>query len=162
MKTVVGAAVAAIVVFMITITVLTFARAGEIAEAYVICSPDDFVNIRSGPRRSAEVMGRFEAGDPILLDGKKRNGYLHCVGLSLEDSEGWIHAGYVVTDQPELVNEEAVVVSRGRLAARQCVDGKRLRWLKTGARLKVYYWSNEWACTSCGYVRSEYLELDGV
>ena len=64
-------------------------------------------------------------------------------------------------DEPEKVGQTATIVSYGRLAARKYVNGKRTRWLKSGAKLKVWYWTEEWALTNCGYVQSKYLELDG-
>lgn len=54
----------------------------------------------------------------------------------------------------------ATIISKGRLAARKNVDGKRTRWLKSGAKLKVHWWSEEWCLTDCGYVKSVYLEME--
>lgn len=131
----------------------------SIVEGYVLC--DDYVNIRRFPNNDDEPLGRFETGDTVYLDGKKKNGYLHCVDLSLEACEGWIHKGFVVYDKPIKVNQTATIVSKGRLAARKYVNGKRTRWLKSGASLKVYYWSDDWCLTDCGYVATEFLDLDG-
>lgn len=131
----------------------------NITEAYILC--DDYVNIRRFPSNDDEPLGRFETGDTVLLDGKKKNGYLHCIDLSLEACEGWVHKGFVVYDKPIMVNQYAVIVSKGRLAARKYVGGRRTRWLKSGATVKVYYWSDEWCVTDCGYVKTEFLELVG-
>lgn len=128
---------------------------------YVLCKDGDYVNIREKPSRKSESIGMYEVGFEVELDGKKKNGYLHCVNLPLEMSDGWIHAGYVVYDEPEYLNENATIVSKGRLAARKYVNGKRTRWLKPLATVKVYYWSDEWCITNCGYVQSQYLELEG-
>lgn len=126
---------------------------------YVICV--DYVNVRQFPNKNGEPLGMYEAGTKVYLDGKKKNGYLHIVGTGLEDSEGWIKSGYIVYDEPIRVNQSAVIVSKGRLAARNCVNGRRTRWLKPLASLKVYYWSDEWCVTNCGYVQTKYLELEG-
>ena len=131
----------------------------NLTEAYILC--DDYVNIRRFPNNDDEPLGRFETGDTVVLDGKKKNGYLHCIDLSLEACEGWVHKGFVVYDKPVKVNQRAVIVSKGRLAARKYVGGKRTRWLKSGASVKVYYWSDEWCVTDCGYVQTRYLELVG-
>ena len=132
-------------------------RYDDVTEAYILC--DDYVNIRRHPNNNDEPLGRFETGDVVYLDGKKKNGYLHCVD-SMGNDDGWIHAGYVVYDEPEAMRQKAVVVSPGRLAARKYVGGKRTRWLKPLATVTVYYWSDEWCLTNCGYVQSRYLELE--
>lgn len=132
---------------------------GNVEEAYVLCA--DYVNIRSSPGRKGAVIGRFESGDSLLIDGKQKNGYLHCVNLRLEQTDGWIHKGYVVHDKPSRMNQTATIVSKGRLAARNNVGGKRTRWMKPQASLTVYWWSDDWCVTNCGYVQTRYLELEG-
>ena len=131
----------------------------ETTDAYVLCA--DYVNIRQFPSRKSEALGRFETGDVVHLDGKKKNGYLHCIGTNLE-ADGWIFSGYVVNDKPERMDRDAVIVSKGRLAARKYVGGKRTRWLKPLATVHVFSWSDEWCVTNCGYVQTQYLELEGV
>lgn len=126
---------------------------------YVIC--DDYVNVRPFPNKKGEPLGRYEPGTKVYLDGKKKNGYLHIIDTGLENCEGWINKGYIVYDEPIRVYGPAVIVSKGRLAARNCVNGRRTRWLKPLASLKVYYWSDEWCVTNCGYVQTKYLELEG-
>lgn len=125
---------------------------------FVLCS--DYVNVRCSPNKKQEPIGRLETGDMVITDGKKRNGYVHCVDLMFEDAEGWVFAGYLTEDKPEHVNRKATIVSRGRLAARKYVNGRRTRWLKPNAELTVWYWSDDWALTNCGYVQTKYLELE--
>lgn len=131
----------------------------ETKEAYVLC--DDCVNIRREPTKKSTSIGQFECGEKLCLDGKEKNGYLHCTGLRLEEDEGWIYSGYVVYDEPIRTNQSATIVSKGRLAARKNVGGKRTRWLRSGASVKVYWWSDDWCLTNCGYVQTRYLELEG-
>ena len=128
---------------------------------YVICMPNDRVNIRLGASRTSSSVGWCEAGDLVYYDGQTKNGYRHCVGLGVEAGEGWIHKGYLVDEPVEYINKDATVVSKSRLAARKYVNGKRTRWLKPGGVVRIYYWTNEWALTNCGYVQSAYLELNG-
>ena len=144
-------------------TALGFADAkadafGDVTEAYVLCV--DYVNVRPFPNRKGEPLGRFESGWKIFLDGKRKNGFLHIIDTGLE-SDGWIYAGYVVYDEPIYVYQNATIVSKARLRARKCVNGRRSRWLKPQATLKVYWWSDEWCVTDCGYVKTKYLELEG-
>lgn len=135
------------------------AKADSYETMYVMCS--DFVYARSTPNKKQEPIGRLEPGDEIVVDGRKKNGYVHCIDLSFEQAEGWVYGGYLVSDRPEKLGQTATIVSHGRLAARKYVNGRRTRWLKSGAKLKVWYWSDDWALTDCGYVQSKYLELDG-
>lgn len=129
--------------------------------AYVICMKNDHVNIRPFPNKKQEPSGQLYPGDIVYMDGKAKNGYVHCVGLNNEAGEGWVSKGYLVADPPEYLNRTATIVSKGRLAARKNVNGKRTRWLKPLATVRVYYWSESWALTDCGYVQAKYLELDG-
>lgn len=130
----------------------------DVTEAYVLC--DDFVYVRPFANKKGEPLGRLEAGDRVFLDGKKKNGFLHIVDTGLE-MDGWVHKGFIVYDEPIKVNQSAVIISKGRLAARKFVGGKRTRWLKPLATVKVYWWSDEWVLTNCGYVQTRYLELEG-
>lgn len=140
-------------------TSMGFAAAEPMYEiGYVLCA--DYVNVRPYPNKKGEILGRLETGDIVYLDGTKKNGYLHVSCTGLED-DGWIYKGYIVYDMPEKVGQYATIVSKGRLAARKNVGGRRTRWLKPLASVFVYYWSDEWAVTNCGYVQSKYLELDG-
>lgn len=129
--------------------------------AYVICAKDGHVNVRPLPGKKQEPSGLLEPGRMIYLDGKQRNGYCHVVGLFSEDGEGWIYKGYLVSDPPEFVDRDATVISKGRLAARKYVNGKRTRWLQPGSTVHVWYMSEEWCVTNRGYVQTKYLELDG-
>lgn len=133
----------------------------EFEIAYVICSKGDRVNIRRFPNTKGEPDGYLEPGDMVYLDGRKKNGFRHCVGLNTEMGEGWVHSGYLVEDRPEPVNRTGIIASRNKVKARKNVNGKRTRWLKPGGTVKVYYWSDNWCVTDCGYVMSKYIELDG-
>ena len=140
--------------------VISTAHGDEFYEIrYVICK--DYVNARSSPNKKQEPIGRLETGDIVHTDGVKKNGYLHCVDLDFEDCEGWVFAGYLTEYKPETLWQNATVVSKGRLAARNYIKGKRTKWLKPGASVKVYYWSDDWSLTNYGYVQTQYLELDG-
>ena len=123
---------------------------------WVLCQPDSYVNVRSKPSRKSQVEGYAYCGDGFETDGKTKNGFLH-VYASTESGEGWISNGYVVYEEPTAVNETWIVESKGRLAARMTVNGKRRKWLKPGAKIVVYYVA-EWAVTSEGFVRPEYIE----
>ena len=133
----------------------------EYETAYVICMPGDNVNVRPFPSTAHERSGYLEPGEMVYMDGKKKNGFVHCVGTHTESGEGWVFKGYLVPDPPERMNQKAVITSNGRLAARKYINGKRKKWLKPQAIVTVYYWTDEWSLTDCGYVKSKYLDFIG-
>jgi len=126
---------------------------------YVMCM--DRVNVRLGASSRSDDVGWLEPGDVVYPDGKKKNGFVHCEIPSLEAGEGWIHKGYLVYEQPEKMNRTGIVSSRSKVQARKNVDGKRTRWLKPGGEVRVYWWTSEWCLTNCGYVKTDFIELDG-
>ena len=151
-----------IVVFIAAVLLITNCWAdSETAEAWVICHPASYVNARMKPSGRSESIGMLEAGYLVHLDGKVKKGFAHCVDMALESKEGWLSAGYLVFDEPLWLNGAWYRVDAGgRVAARKCVDGKRLNWLKDGTRLQVFWLSNDWCVTTRGFVRTEYLKED--
>jgi len=130
----------------------------EMEERFVLCM--DRVNVRMGPGRDTCEIGWLECGDRVWVDGKKKNGYVHVVGLNIEAGEGWIHKGYLVEDAPVWIGASGRVTGGGRVKARTYVDGKKRMWMKAGAKVKIYWWSADWCLTECGYVRSRFLEME--
>lgn len=132
----------------------------ELMEVYVLCQPDDFVNVRMNPSRKSQVVGYAECSDKILTDGKQKNGFLKCYGIG-ENGEGWIYSGYIVMDEPVKVNQQGVSVSKGKLAARKCIGGKVRKWLHNLDTFTVYWLSEEWCVTSKGFIKTKFIELEG-
>ena len=122
---------------------------------WILCQPDSYVNIRNNPFGKSDVVGRADCGDDFSTDGKTKNVFLH-VYATTETGEGWISKGYVVYDKPVSIGRKMVIESRGRVNARKTVNGKRRCWVKSGDVVTVY-WMAEWAVTSKGFIKSEYL-----
>ena len=134
----------------------------NLAKAYVLCQPGDYVNARWSPNRKSESVGRLDCGDEIWLDGKTKNGFAHYVDATFEACECWVYTGYIVFDKPVFKGGQvAVVASSGRLAARKNCTGEVRKWLKSGSEVQVFWWSEEWCVTNYGFVKTEYLELVG-
>lgn len=152
-----------IVLFAILLVIgsrsLGLSEGDETFTAWIICQPGDFVNAREKPSRKSRECGFFEGGYPVTTDGVIRNGFLRCYGF--ETGVAWVHTGYVVYDEPEQVEITAYSVARGRLAARKYIGGKRRCWIKVNEDLTVYWISDEWCVTNRGFVRTEYLEMEG-
>ena len=131
----------------------------ETKEAWVLCQPDSYVNIRTKPKSKSKILGRRECGEKVELDGKVKNGFAHCINLALEDTEGWISTGYLVYSEPKAENCATEITSKGRVACRRSVDGKRRCWVKNGTPITVHYSSAEWSVTDKGFIKTKYLIL---
>lgn len=159
--TLVEIAVIALAIIGIVSLVNSVSLAEDYFKAYVVCQPNDYINVRHEPSKKSEVVGYCMPGDWIRTDGKEKNKFLHVFGIG-EYGEGWIHTGYIVYDQPEKLNKYAEVICKGRLAARKCINGDRRKWLKKGAKIQVYLYTNEWCVTNSGFVKTKYIELEGI
>ena len=152
-----------IIMFIVTLclVILSFVvKAYADDECWVLCQPDSFVNVRASSSKNGDVLGRVECGDKLCTDGKTKDGFLHLTGLSFESTEGWIHKGYIVYDEPYApCFQDTTIQSNGRVAARKTVNGDRKSWLKDGQKIKVYSVSQEWSVTNKGFVKTDYVDL---
>jgi hypothetical protein len=147
------------------VTIVMSSAQGEEEELYscwVLCQPNDYINARQKPTKKSMIAGRYEARDELITDGVIRNNYVHIVNTSLECGDAWIYAGYISYEEPEALGAcPAVVTSRARLAARKHIGGKVRKWLNNGDKVKVYYMTEEWCVTNRGFVKTQYIELEG-
>ena len=149
-----------ITVFLLICGVL--AAIGAAAESrWVLCK--SYVNVRIGPGKTSEVVGRLDAGDEFETDGTRRNGFLRVLGIG-ENGNGWVYAGYTSTEKPEQVNERYVCVARKRVACRRWTKGPRISgktgWLYNGSNVTVYWKTEKWCVTNRGYIAAAWLEAD--
>ena len=161
LKTVAEIALIALAIYLI-ITVLSSIAFGEdLIEAWVICQPHDYINVRMTPSRKGIKVGYAEDGYSSQTDGKKKNGFLRCYGIG-EDGAGWIHAGYVVYEEPQYVNCKGFSISKARVACRKYIGGKVRKWLNNLDEVRVYWMTSDWSVTSEGFVQTKYLEMEGI
>lgn len=133
----------------------------DLNEMYVICQPNDYIKVRSGPSRKSQDEGYLLPGDSVWVSSKKKHGYIYSPAMTNESGEGWIYSGYLVEDKPEnLGGEYYRINSIGRVACRKCIGGKRRCWLYNGDRVRVWYMSAEWCVTNRGFIMTRYLEED--
>ena len=141
-----------------------FGSGNETITCWVLCQPGDHVNLRMEPSKGSPAVGFLDCGDSFETDGTSRDGWIRVLGIG--ECECWIYCGYVVTEEPVKVFSNYLVVARNRVACRRWVDGPqikgRLGWLHTGSEVSVFYIAGEWAVTSRGYIRSEWLEGDSA
>jgi hypothetical protein len=124
---------------------------------YVMCK--SYVMIRMWPSRKAQEIWQLDPCDTVEVDGQTKDGFAHIV----EPVDGWVWAGNLVFSEPEKVGKTAYVTANKRVACRRWVDGPQVEsrpWLINGSGVQVFYMSADWACTSRGYIKAEYLEVD--
>jgi len=128
---------------------------------WILCDPDSYVCIRNAPKKSSMAFGGTTCGRTLTTDGAEKNGFVHVVDLAAEEETGWVSAMYIVREEPKQMRQPAIVVSNGRLAARNGVNGKVKKWLKPMDRVTILCWTSEWSLTNAGYVKSEFLDFEG-
>lgn len=125
---------------------------------FILCHPESFVNARFSPSKHGSLIGTLNCGDYVETDGLKKRGYIHCVNMTFESDDGWVSEGYLVKVEPVIKETTATVVSDGRVACREKIGGKRIRWVKPGSEVTIYAKTEEWCVTSKGYIQAKYLK----
>lgn len=151
---------AAVIVAVIGWTIGSAETAEGKTVCWALCKTQ--VNVRMKPDKGSRCVGYLECGDEILTDGESRNGFIKVYGIG-ENGSGWVYAGYVATEKPVPVYANYVCVARNRVACRRWISGPQISgspWLANGSNVTVIYIAGEWALTSRGYIRSEWLEVD--
>ena len=128
----------------------------ETFSVWVLCKPTSHVVIRQGPGKGyPEREEKAFAMDEFKTDGYIKNGYIY-VRVGSEGDAGWICTNFVCYEQPEEVMNYCRIDSDGRVAARQYIGGKRLRWVEPGDEVYVYYIA-EYAYTKSGWIDADYV-----
>ena len=132
----------------------------RLTEAWVLCQPDSWINIRAKANSHSQNEGMLISGDRIWVDGQTKNGFAHCDNMTTEAGEGWVHAGYIVFEEPKVVNRICQIDSNGRVACRRTIDGDRRCWVVDGSEVYVYMASGEWSVTDKGFIQTKYIDLE--
>lgn len=159
-KTIIFVLVVALMLMAAAILAVSFCKGEDLVTCWIMCKPGDYVNVRRTPSKNGMEVGRLDCGDGFLTDGTSSNGWIRVYGIG-EYGEGWVYCGYVSIYEPRIVGETYVCVAPNRVACRRWMDGPKAQnpWLKNGSLVQVFVMTDEWAVTSRGYIRSEYLEV---
>lgn len=131
----------------------------DCTEAWVLCQPGSYVHVRANPSRNSQDNSVLYSGDRIILDGRVKNGFYHCVLMANEAGEGWVSKGFVVHDKPFSDGRKYLVSANGRVACRRSINGDRRHWLHDGDIITVYMVSIDWCLTNQGFVKTECIDL---
>ena len=131
----------------------------RLARVWILCKPGDYINVRRSPSKNSMEVGRLDPGDSFMTDGVSSNGFIRCYGVG-EYGEGWVYCGYVSIYEPKEVFETYVCVAPNRVACRRWMEGPKTQnpWLRNGSTVQVFMMTEEWAVTSRGFIKSEWLE----
>ena len=131
-----------------------------LATCWAMCKPGSRVSVRMEPDKGSVETGFLECGDSFQTDGESVDGWIRCYGAG---EGGWIFCGYVATEQPRKVGQRYVCVANKQVACRKWMAGPQIDerpWMKNGQTCEVFVTDGEWAVTSRGYIRIEYLDPD--
>ena len=129
--------VLAVIVYHVHLANITAAAEDATVRAYIMCKPGSTVNVRRTPDKQYQDVGFLECGDWFETDATSSKGYFRCYGVG-DYGEGWIFNGYVVTEEPEIVNEQYVVVANKRVACRRWINGPQISerpWITNGTNV---------------------------
>lgn len=156
------------VIAMLTTAIIAISGRAEeqLATVYAMCDPrpGNWVAVRLKPTTASTEIGRLECGDGFATDGESRDGWIRCYGVG--ETSGWVYSAFVSIEKPELVMEQYCCVAKNRVAVRrwqggpQVVRNGRKVWLNNCEDVTVFCMADGWACTSIGYIRAEWLEVD--
>lgn len=132
----------------------------EIETGWIICETTTRVNIRSHPSNHSQIYGFIECGEEIHLDGIRDGHWVHIIDAGTESDEGWVYDGYI-TDSPVTIETHDCETTVAKLRVRKCIDGKITKTLRKGTSVTVYAMSADWAITNKGYIKTEFLQIEG-
>ena len=154
------------IVAVIAFWIGTTAAEEPLATCWIMCDPrtGSSVTVRRKPEKKSMEVGWLECGDSFQTDGSTTDdGWVKCYGIG-ENGGGWIFCGYVATEEPEMIMQRYVCVAKKQAACRRWMGGPqydgRAGWLKNGENVTVFCIADGWACTSRGYIKAEWLEVD--
>ena len=135
-------------IFSLLVCLTAFPAYGET----YYCTAKSGLNCRWEPNRKAKVETILAYGDSVevlTIDDGWANVW---AGDSL-----WCCLDYLSLTPPTDEPQQGVIDADGRVALRETPDGKRVGWLKPGAKVDILGTLDGWVRTAKGYVAAEYI-----
>ena len=137
----------------------SYCHGDELATCWAMCKPGSRVSVRMEPSKGSTETGFLECGDSFRTDGESIDGWIRCYGIG---EGGWIYSGYVCTEKPRKVGQRYVCVANKQVACRKWMSGPQIDerpWMRNGESCEVFVTDGEWAVTSRGYIKIEWLDV---
>ena len=153
-------AVACVAVYVLQTNWLTAAAEDHLATCWAMCKPGSHVTVRMEPSKSSPETGRLDCGDSFQTDGECIDGWVRCYGVG---ENGWVYSGYVATEPVQKIGQRYVCSSNSQVACRKWMSGPQIEgrpWIRNGETCEVFVTDGEWAVTSRGYIKIQYLDAD--
>ena len=150
------------IAYVVALNANAEAAENRLATVWVMCKPGTQVNVRRRPMTDSKSETQLDAGMEVLTDGESQDGWIRVYGVG-ENGGGWIYHGYIVLEEPQKIGTRYVCVAKKQAACRRWMGGpqvERHKWIKNGENVDVFFIADGWACTSLGYIQSEWLEPD--
>ena len=131
----------------------------NLATCYAMCKPGSRVSVRMEPSKGSPETGFMECGDSFQTDGESIDGWIRCYGIG---EGGWVYTGYVALEKPRMVYQRYECVANKQVACRKWMSGPQIDerpWIRPGETCEVYVTDGEWAVTSRGYLKFEFLDV---
>ena len=156
---IVAALLIAVVIFLIGAVVGSYCFGEEpLATCYAFCKPGSTVIVRLDPSEGSGLAGRMDFGDEFKTDGESIDGWIRCIGIG---EGGWVYSAYASTSKPEKVGAWYFNASVKQVAIRRWPTGPMVEkkpWLQPGETIQVLASDGEWAITTRGYVKADFIE----
>ena len=156
---IVSAILLAVVIFLIGAVIGSCCFGEEpLATCYAFCKPGSIVMVRLDPSEGSGLAGRLDFGDEFKTDGESIDGWIRCCDIG---EGGWVYSAYASTSKPEKDGSWYFNASVKQVAIRRWPTGplvEKKPWLQPGETIQVLAYDGEWAITTRGYVKIEYLE----
>lgn len=131
---------------------------------YAFCAPDSQLNLREGAGSGSAYAGYLLCGDAFEAGVSRKDNrgrvWFASAEPMVESGIVYVCADYLSSSPVTVEERTATIMASGRVAVRETPGGKRLRWARPGDTVTAVAYSDSWALTAHGYIRTDCLQWD--